>query len=55
MKGKKTGGRTPKNSEKRKITFVPSNEALKIYNGWEKKAETLDRAIVNYQNKTDKE
>lgn len=49
---KKTGkppGRPSKNSTKTKITFNPSEDALKIYNGWDKKAETLDKAIIQYK------
>lgn len=48
----KTGnppGRPSKNSTKTKITFNPSEDALKIYNGWEKKGEMLDRAIIAYK------
>jgi hypothetical protein len=47
-KRKKTGGRTKKNSTSRRISFTPSQAALDIYEAWEKKAASLDQAILQY-------
>lgn len=41
-------GRKRKNDQKRHINFRPSNEALAVYDSWQNKSETLDKAIINY-------
>jgi putative DNA primase/helicase len=48
-RGKKTGGRTKKNSESRRISFVPSQQALNIYAEWGSKTSNLDKAIIHFQ------
>jgi len=48
MKGRKTGGRVAKNSERKKITFTPSQEALDKYRTWVTKVKSLDEAIIKY-------
>lgn len=48
---KRTGGRTKKNSDSRRITFTPSQKALEVYLSWpqSKKSETLDNAILQFK------
>lgn len=49
----KTGGRTKKNSTSRRISFTPSQQALDIYQTWDKKAASLDQAILQFSALTD--
>lgn len=48
MKGRKTGGRVRKNRDLKKITFTPSQAALEVYNKWPNKSQSLDLAIINF-------
>lgn len=50
-KGKKTGGRTKKNSEGRRIRFTPTQQALEIYDAWDQKAANLNQAILQFNKK----
>ena len=52
MKGKKTGGRTKKNSSSRRINYVPTQRALDIYDSWPHKANLLDQAIIEFHERS---
>jgi len=57
MKGKKTGGRVRRNEggeKSKRIFHTPSQAALDAYTSWPNKAQSLDRAIIEFNQNIEK-